>query len=92
MKKLICALLVATMLLGSVAAFAGTCNHKQGVTKETDTDPIDACHYNYIEYYYCKACGELVDTLIKTRESHNYESEIIDGVECQVCVDCGDIK
>ena len=93
MKKLICALLVATMLLGSLVAFAGTtCQHKGGFYQEEYIILADGCVTRYQVDTVCALCDEVVGTSTYSTGSHHWVEEIHDGEPVEVCENCGKEK
>lgn len=94
MKKFVCALMITTLLIGSVTAFAASCTECDFTGtfgRVTTTKPKDSCHYYKIVTYYCPDChaeqGE--DKTLIT--SHDWHVDIIDGREAKVCYKCDEV-
>ena len=96
MKKLICALLIVTMLLGSVSAFAakGYCDScgYYGTYAYSKVPDWDGCECETTTNYYCADCGAYQYSDVTTTYHHDWHDEIIDGREAQICYGCDAVR
>ena len=93
MRKLICILMITTLLLSSLTVFAGgiqpriDCDHTYGTDDEVVRDQRTPCLLVVYTLKYCKECGKLVEKTSATYTyRHTWEEDMIDGkYHCVYC-------